>query len=223
MSGVGEVGKLVVSAKRAPGCPVEKLHAAAAPVVELPGLRRHVRSLTLPGGYRRGEPVYDVVHELWFDDEDTAWAATDTTAFRALTAGPLLDPASVAVIVTAEHVVVDGPVPAGGVKNIEYVTRRADLPREEFGRYWAQVHGPLAAHIAVIRRYVQSHTVPAAYERAEPPLWDGVAITWFDDVAAMRRSATTPEYAATRADEPNFLAPGELPFLIMTEHEVPTR
>jgi uncharacterized protein (TIGR02118 family) len=96
-------------------------------------------------------------------------------------------------------------------------------------RYWTDEHGPLAAHIHVIRRYVQSHTVPVAYDHAlssrgdGPPRWDGLALTWFDDVAAMRRSAGLPEYAATRADEPNFLAPGGLPFLITTERELPVR
>lgn len=217
------VTKLVVAAKRAPGSTVERLHTAPPPVVALAGLRRHVRSLTMPGGYRRGEPVYDVVHELWFDDEASAMAAASSAGFEALTDGPLHDPASVAVLVTTDHVVVDGPVPLGGLKNIEFVTRRADLPWTEFRRYWIEEHGPLAAHINVIRRYVQSHTVPAAYERALSPRWDGLALTWFDDIAAIRRSAGLPEYAATRADEPNFLAPGELPFLIMTERELPVR
>jgi hypothetical protein len=45
---------------------------------------------------------------------------------------------------------------------------------------------------------------------------DGLAITWFEDVAAMRAAAGTEAYARTRADERNFLA-GELPFVITTE------
>jgi hypothetical protein len=51
-------------------------------------------------------------------------------------------------------------------------------------------------------------------------LYDGVAITWFDDTQAMRESATTPEYARTRADEVNFIAPGRLPFIITREHVI---
>jgi hypothetical protein len=49
--------------------------------------------------------------------------------------------------------------------------------------------------------------------------YDGLAITWFDDVAAMRAAAATEAYARTRADERNFLA-GELPFVITTERSV---
>jgi hypothetical protein len=46
-----------------------------------------------------------------------------------------------------------------------------------------------------------------------------VAITWFDDTAAMRASAASPEYTRVRADEPNFVAP-DLPFVITREHVI---
>jgi uncharacterized protein (TIGR02118 family) len=82
------------------------------------------------------------------------------------------------------------------------------------------VHGPLGAAIPVVRRYVQSHTRRAIYDSGKTPLYDGVALTWFDDTQAMRESATTPEYARTRADEVNFIAPGRLPFIITTEHVI---
>ena len=58
-----------------------------------------------------------------------------------------LDPASVACLVVEEHAAKPGPVPASFVKNYELVTKRPDLHRAEFDRYWAQVHGPLAATI----------------------------------------------------------------------------
>ena len=89
------------------------------------------------------------------------------------------------------------------------------MGRAEFDRYWAQVHGPLAATIPTIRRYVQAHLSPGTREAGAAP-YDGLAITWFDDVAAMRAGAATEAYAQTRADEANFLA-GELPFVITTE------
>lgn len=120
--------KVVVLAKRAGTWTVDDLRARAvsrhgAVVAELTAAQRHVPSLALPGGYRRGEPVYDVVHELWFADEYPARAAISSEPFA------------------------------------------------------------------------------------------------FDDVAAMRVSATTAEYRETREDEPNFLAPGHLPFLIPPSSE----
>ena len=179
------------------------------------GLRGATQALTLPGAYRHGAPACDVIDELLFDDEASAARCLADPAFRRAWASPLLDAASVACLVTEEHVAKPGPVPASFVKNYELVTRRPDMDRAEFDRYWAQVHGPLAATIPTIRRYVQAHLSPGTREAGTAP-YDGLAITWFDDVAAMRAGAATEAYARTRADEANFLA-GELPFVITAE------
>ena len=100
-----------------------------------------------------------------------------------------------------------GLVSAAFVKNYELVTKRPDLARADFDEYWARVHGPLAATIPTIRRYVQAHLSPGTRRPGTAPL-DGLAITWFDYVAAMRAGARTEAYAKTRADggERNFLA-----------------
>ena len=81
------------------------------------------------------------------------------------------------------------------------------------------MHGPLAVAIGPIARYVQCHAGGAAYRGGAQPAWDGLALTWFESVDAMRESARTPAYAATRADEPNFVR-GDLPFVITREHVV---
>src|SRR5262245_33380431 len=44
-------------------------------VLRMPGIRRYVQSHTLLAGYRKGQPAYDGIAEVWFDD---------TTAMRAL-------------------------------------------------------------------------------------------------------------------------------------------
>jgi len=102
------------------------------------------------------------------------------------------------------------------VKNIEFVTRKPGMPLDEFRHYWKNIHGPIASKIEVIKHYVQSRTLMSEYEKEPPPVYDGIASTWFDDTAAMRHSATTPEYAAHHTDMFNFLA-GELPFIITRE------
>jgi uncharacterized protein (TIGR02118 family) len=183
------------------------------------GLRRATQALTLPGAYRRGEPAVDVIDELAFDDEASAARCLADPAFRRAWHSPLLDPVSIACLVTEEHVAKPGPVPASFVKNYELVTKRPDMDRAEFDRYWAEVHGPLAATIPTIRRYVQAHLSPGTREAAGTAPYDGLAVTWFDDVAAMRAGAATEAYERTRADEANFLA-GELPFVITTERTV---
>ena len=44
-------------------------------------------------------------------------------------------------------------------------------------------------------------------------------MTWFADLATMRANATSPELAATRADEPTFLT-DRLPFVLVKEHHI---
>ena len=212
--------QLVRLAKRSPGLGIDDFRrqadracdwSSAAPH----GLRGATQALTLAGAYRRGEPVCDAIDELAFDDEASVARCLADQTFRRAWASDLLDQASIACLIVTEHVVKPGPVPPSFVKNYEIVTKRPDLDRAEFDRYWAQVHGPLAAKIPTIARYVQAHLAPGAQASGAAP-FDGLAITWFADVAAMRAGATTEAYARTRADERNFLA-GELPFIIATE------
>ncbi len=213
--------------KRKAGMPVDRFqeywrtrHPAA--VVKLPGIRRYVQSHTLVSGYGKGEPVYDGIAEIWFADTAAMRALAGTPAYAAVQAdeAEFIDHATMGLVICEDHVIKDGPAPAGGVKSVEFLRMKPGMAVGAFQEYWRGVHGPLAAKIPMIRRYVQSHARASAYERGRTPAWDGVAITWFDDTKAMRASAATPEYARVRADEPNFLAPGDAPFIITREHVV---
>lgn len=216
--------KAVSFFKRKPGMPVEEFQAYwrqrhPAAVVRLPGVRRYVQSHTRLAGYGKGEPVYDGIAELWFEDTKAMAALRATKEIEAVEADEavFIDRSTMRLILTDEHVIKDGP--GGGAKNVEFVTRKPGMAVDEFQRYWRDVHGPLAASIPMIRRYVQSHTRPSAYERGRTPAYDGVAITWFEDTQAMRAAAATAQYARVRADEPNFIA-GDLPIIITTEHVI---
>ena len=219
--------KAVSFFKRKSGMAVEEFQAYwrgnhPAVVVRLPGVRRYVQSHTRPAGYGKGEPIYDGIAELWFEDTKAMHALRGTKELEAVEADEavFIDRSTMRLILTEEHVIKDGPAPPGGVKSVEFVTRKPGLEVDKFQRYWREVHGPIAAQIPMIRRYVQSHTRPSAYERGRTPAYDGVAITWFDDTQAMRASAATAQYARVRADEPNFIAPGDPPFIITTEHVI---
>jgi uncharacterized protein (TIGR02118 family) len=189
-------------------------------VRQIPGVRCYVQCHTLMAGYHRPTlPPLDGVEEIGFDSLADLAAAEKMPGGRAAFAdlAHFVDLHRLRHIVTQEIVIKPGEIRDTMVKNIELVNRKASMILEDFHRYWQEFHGPLAAKIEMIKRYVQSHTLMSEYKKDKQPAYDGVAETWFDDTAAMRHSATTPEYTATRADEKNFLA-GELPFIIT--HEV---
>src|SRR5271170_4803423 len=76
------------------------------------------------------------------------------------------------------------------IKSVSLLTRKSGLSHEEFVKHWLKVHAPLAHAVPGLRRYVQSHIVG---ERTRPDIpatdveVDGVAETWYDDLAAMER------------------------------------
>jgi uncharacterized protein (TIGR02118 family) len=187
-----------------------------------PGLRRYMQSHALVQGYAKGELLFDAIGEMWFDSRtaydnylrspEGAAADADESTF--------LDRSRTVVMPVDVHVIKDGAIPANAVKNIEFVNRRPGMALDLFRDYWRNVHGPLAATIPVLRRYEQNHLAISEYERNASPPYDGLAITWFASTADMKRGTATPEYAATRADEPNFLPDGHLPIIITREHVV---
>lgn len=217
--------KVIEVVKRRPGMSVEDFRHhwrnVHGPVVaRVPGLRRYVQSPTRLGGYRHGEPAFDGIAEVSFDDKSALAAMMSSPELAAAKADEpnFIDTDSLIELVVDDIVVKDGPIPPGGVKSVEFVHLRPDLEPAEAHRYWREVHGPKAAAIPTLRRYVQSHLRPGAYHDGRRPAFDGAAITWWDDLDAMRASAGSEAYAETRADEANFL--GDPPEVILTDEYV---
>lgn len=220
--------KIATLYKRRHGMSVEDfqaywLHRHAPIASKAPGLRRYIQSHTLAQGYAKGERVYDGVSEMGFDSRDAWQAALDDTSWlqhlRADEA-EFIDPAQRVDLPVESLVIKDGPIPSDAVKNIEFVTRRPGMPLEAFRTYWRDVHGPLAAQIGPLRRYEQDRLRIEEYERDTPPLFDGMAVTWFDSTADMKAGARTEIYEHTRADEANFLPDGHLPFIVTREYRI---
>lgn len=197
----------------------------AARMVGLPGLRHYVQSHALPQGYVKGELLFDGIGEMWFDDEAASAIALASPEFAAAErdAERILDRGRLVRMPVDVHVIKDGKVPAGAVKNIEFVSRRPGMALEPFRTYWREVHGPLASTIPVLRRYEQNHLKASAYDTGGPPPYDGLAITWFASTADMKLGTQTREYETTRADEPNFLPDGHLPIIITRDHVLKAR
>jgi uncharacterized protein (TIGR02118 family) len=91
------------------------------------------------------------------------------------------------------------------VKLIYCINRLPGMSVADFQRYWRETHAPIAAAIPGVRRYVQCHVLPELYDRHTVPPYDGAAELWFDDLDAMRAAIRSPEVAAAREDERNFI------------------
>lgn len=191
-------------------------------VKRLPELRRYVQSHTLDSGYRTHEPVYDGIAELWYDDTDSMRRAAASVEGAAAAADQenFIEKPSFDFLITQEREILPGTAAPGMVKMIYFLTRKNGMSIEQFQSYWAEHHGPLAAKVAGVRRYVQSHARKSAYRAGRNPRYDGVAETWFDDFGTLRASAETAEYRAVRADEANFLEASTVRFIITGEHPI---
>ena len=219
--------KLVAFFKRKPGVSVEQfqLHwrtRHAELVVRQAGIRRYVQNHTLLSGYRTGEPDYDGVAEAWFDDVDAMRRLAPSPEYAAVRADEanFIDAASMGVVLTDEVVIVDGAVPPNAVKMIAFLRKRADISPEHFQKCWREGHAALAAQIPRNRRYVQCHARLGGYQAGRAPVFDGFPMSWFEDEAALREAGRSAEFARTREDEPRFIAPGRLPFVIAREVEI---
>lgn len=86
-------------------------------------------------------------------------------------------------------------------KAIFTLYRRADVSGDEFRDYWKNTHGPIAAKMPGLKKYVQNHALTT--EEGEPPI-AGIAEVYFDSVEAMQDALASPEGKAALADLGNF-------------------
>ena len=72
------------------------------------------------------------------------------------------------------------------IKVIVLVKRKEGISREEFYKYWKEVHGPFVAkHIPYLKKYVQNHFVDIPGNDYEG---DGIIETWYDDIESFQKS-----------------------------------
>jgi uncharacterized protein (TIGR02118 family) len=217
--------KAITFLKRRPGMAVDEFQAYwrerhPAVVEKLPGLRKYIQSHTRFGAYQKGEPAYDGIAEVWFDDTKALRAIQGTPEMAAVRQDEIkfIDRATMGLIITDDFVIKDGPLRPGMAKGIGFVKRKPGMAVEAFQKHWREVHGPLGLAVPNLRRYEQSHTRLAAYAQGREPKWDGVSLTWFDDAKALRAAMTSAEFREVQTDDPNFIAPGPVPFIITTAH-----
>lgn len=196
-------------------------HAPLA--ISIPGVQRYVQNHALP--VSRG-PSHDGIVELWLESPETAKAAFKSSEYRQ---GAYLDEPNfvnikdVVRLQTQDHVMLDGePIGKGEelVKRVSFIKAKPGMSPQEFSAYWRDVHGPLALKIPGIRRYVQCHVAPEAYEKGEPA-YDGVAQIWFETMADLQYAMNSSEYKeGAQLDGPKFVDPEHMVHLLTEENRV---
>lgn len=108
-------------------------------------------------------------------------------------------------------------------KAIYVASFRRDQTREQAGRYWTEVHAPMADPLDGMVGYIQSHVVGPVGGREEPAgglRFDGYACEWWRDRETFEAGMASEDWATIVADGPEFLDVGALAgtSLVIDEH-----
>ena len=199
-----------------------EVHAPLAK--RMPGLQGYVQNHSSSVVSR--SQAYDGVVEIWMDSEAALTAAFRSKEYRegAYADEPnFANVKNVVRLVTADHVLREGEEhtsPEPRIKRLSFIKRKPDWDRDEFFRYWKDVHGPLALAMPGVQRYVQCHALPSAYAQGEPQ-YDGVAELWFETLGDLHFALASSEYKDhAQPDGAKFVDPASTFTLITEEHRI---
>jgi uncharacterized protein (TIGR02118 family) len=190
-------------------------------VKKITQLKRYIQSHRIP--FPDQNSLYDGAAEVWVENDAELAALRQNPAYLngALADEPnFIDMTRVEWLMTTDRVIVDGPQTPHLIKTVFQLKRRSGMSLADFRKYWLEVHGPIVAKLPGLRRYVQCHTVDAAYQYAEPK-WDGVAQLWVDDASAMRKMVESKEFTeGSWPDAAKFIDMNTISSFIAQEHQV---
>ena len=150
-------------------------------VTRLPGIRRYVQNHVT--AVLRGEPAWDGIAEVWFDDIESMRANVGSQVLADIRADEanFIAADSMVSIVTAEHTFVDGSSDREMCKVLALVKRGPGLAAEQFQGEWRRGVGPQVADLPGVRRYVQDHCRLGIYRAGRAPAFDGMASLWYEE------------------------------------------
>ena len=105
------------------------------------------------------------------------------------------------------------------IKLVYCITKKPDMPDEEFFHYWEKVHGLLGARIPGLRKLVQSHRIGVPGDSRKHD-YDGLTELWFDDVESLLAARATPEWRASTEDEAKFIDESKTAYFVSVEHDI---
>jgi hypothetical protein len=226
------VNKLFVFAHRRPELEPAAFWAAweeqlAGP---LAGAQRAVANRAIPGAHVPGLELspFDGAIELWLDGAAKLAATAGDAGWRARledAAAALCGPGGTVVLCAQESPQFDRGF--GAVKFIGLSRRAARFAtREDWVRYWREVHGPLAHGIPEFTRhygrYVHNYVIadPLAGSGSEPE-FDGIVEEWLESVEAFAACLAEPAYLErVRPDERHFVDFSRSHMLLVSEREL---
>ena len=175
---------------------------------KLPGLRRYIISLAADNQ----EGPFDGMAELWYDDLAAADAAFASAAGQVARVDSDAHISRRERLNLTEHTIIENLAPprfkfAAGLK------RRADMSREEFGRWWLERHVPYVKKFPEVRKYRVSLA-----ESGPETVADGIAEVWFNDLETLRR--VTSSEVVQEAQQHSVAHTSERIRLFVEEHRI---
>jgi uncharacterized protein (TIGR02118 family) len=190
---------------------------------------RYEQNHRKPRDYDRTDTPYDGAVIQWFENMDAVHEMRTDSRWDEVKAdsAALLDVSRTLEIFTGEEqIVIAGPDerPDPLTKLVCGVRRKPGMSREDFRRYWWEVHGPLNRDTPAVRkyfiRYEQNHRLESDFARTDVDL-EGVTCEWFPSTRDFFAMATDPDSRdIIRADEENFLDSERLTWLLCDAEEV---
>lgn len=190
---------------------------------------RYEQNHRKPRDYDRADTPYDGAIIQWFENMDSVremrtdarWAEVQADATALLDMDKTLE-----IFTGEEQVVIAGPDvrPDPLTKLVCGVRRKPGMSRDDFHKYWWEVHGPLNRDTPAVRkyfiRYEQNHRLESDFERTDVDL-EGVTCEWFESTRAFFGMATDPESREVIAeDEQKFLDFDNLTWILTDAEEV---
>lgn len=176
-------------------------------------------------GDRGADPMFGGIAEIWLNNDKEQLESLQSPEF--LEGARLDEPKWAAfwktlVLDTDAHVLLEGPPPVReptGVKTVILLRRKEGLTVEAFRKYALEKHAKLNLAVPGLRRLVYGTTRDGWYGFGEPR-FDMVSQFWFDDLPALEKAMTSPEMAACREDDKNFVEMRYLFVMAVKEHWV---